>query len=233
MELVNVKDPKNLEVPVKITLPIPETINPDWIAILHYNLDGSYQQVPIKTYLEGEQWYVSFVLTSFSDFTMTEETGFPDKPIYPENPDQPGTKLKAPEDLEWHKYYSDDGRRVMDYKGMIAWKEDMTQPAHKTLVKVYRKGDAGEEDLLVWPNGSWNSIPDSDNAAYQRTDHDFINNESMGLEAGSYYFTVQLVNGENCADSEIVRSDLWEYTPPVGGELSAPTGMKWEWPTAK
>lgn len=40
MSLDNVKDPKNLDVPVKVTLPIPEKIDLDFIAVLHYKLDS-------------------------------------------------------------------------------------------------------------------------------------------------------------------------------------------------
>ena len=72
MDLENVKDTENLDVPVKITLPIPETINPNFLVILHYHANGTVEEVHPYTFKSGGQWYAEIVLTSFSDFVMTE-----------------------------------------------------------------------------------------------------------------------------------------------------------------
>ena len=72
MDLENVADTENLEVPVKITLPIPENINPDFLVILHYHVDGTMEEIKPYVYSEGGQHYAAFVLTSFSDFVMIE-----------------------------------------------------------------------------------------------------------------------------------------------------------------
>lgn len=62
-----------LDVPVRITMPIPENINPDFLTILHYHQDGTCEEIVFPhTFQKGEQWYVSFVVTSFSDFAMIE-----------------------------------------------------------------------------------------------------------------------------------------------------------------
>ena len=73
MDLDNVADTEDLEVPVKITLPVPANINPEFLVILHYDASGGVKEL-IMPYLftEGGQTYVSFVLTSFSDFVMTQ-----------------------------------------------------------------------------------------------------------------------------------------------------------------
>jgi len=73
MDLANVSNPDNLAVPVKITLPIPENINPDFLVILHYRSNGVREEVIHNVFQKDNKWYVSFVLTSFSDFTLTEE----------------------------------------------------------------------------------------------------------------------------------------------------------------
>lgn len=80
MDLDNVADTENLEVPVKITLPIPENINPDFLVILHYHVDGTMEEIMPYVYSEGGQYYAAFVLTSFSDFVMIE-------PIFVDVPD--------------------------------------------------------------------------------------------------------------------------------------------------
>lgn len=71
MTLDNVEDPKNLDVPVKITLPIPASINPKFLVVFHYHVDGGYDVIKPHVYKEGGKWYADFVLTSFSDFIMT------------------------------------------------------------------------------------------------------------------------------------------------------------------
>ena len=72
MTLNNVADPKNLEVPVKITLPVPDSINPDFLVILHYHADGTHETIHPHIYWQNRQCYADFVLTSFSDFVMTQ-----------------------------------------------------------------------------------------------------------------------------------------------------------------
>ena len=73
MTLDNVEDPENLKVPVKITLPVPSTINPEFLVILHYHAaTGEVEELRPYVYSEGGQYYASFVLTSFSDFVMTQ-----------------------------------------------------------------------------------------------------------------------------------------------------------------
>lgn len=82
MNLENVKDPENLEVPVKITLPIPEKINPSFLVIIHYRVDGTMEEIWPYVYRENGQYYASFVLTSFSDFTMTQTSAIPVYRLY-------------------------------------------------------------------------------------------------------------------------------------------------------
>ena len=72
MDLENVKDTENLDVPVKITLPVPSSINPQFLVILHYHADGSMEELMPYIYSEGGQFYAEFVLTSFSDFVLTQ-----------------------------------------------------------------------------------------------------------------------------------------------------------------
>ena len=73
MTLENVDNSSELDIPVKITMPVPENINGDYISILHFKNDNSYEEIE-KPYVfakNGKQ-YVSFVVTGFSDFAMVE-----------------------------------------------------------------------------------------------------------------------------------------------------------------
>ncbi len=72
-------DSTSLSVPVKITMPIPGTINPEFLVILHYH-QGVAEPEELRwpgdlyIYEDDGQWYVSFVITSFSDFVMYEDS---------------------------------------------------------------------------------------------------------------------------------------------------------------
>lgn len=63
-----------LAVPVKITLPLPGYINPDYLVILHHHSDGTYEEV-FEPYVRQEdgQWLATFVVRSFSTFTLAEQ----------------------------------------------------------------------------------------------------------------------------------------------------------------
>ena len=66
---------EDLEIPAKVTLPIPETINPQFLIILHRHADGTCERISTP-YIRRvrDQWYATFVLHNFSDFTMAELT---------------------------------------------------------------------------------------------------------------------------------------------------------------
>ena len=71
LELENVASTQ-MEVPVKVTLPIPAGINPDFLVILHYHVTGEEpEEIQPYIFQQDGQYYASFVLTSFSDFVMT------------------------------------------------------------------------------------------------------------------------------------------------------------------
>lgn len=82
MTLANVADPHNLEVPVKISLPVPASINPDYLVILHYHADGTREWIWPHIYRKNGKFYADFVVTGFSEFIMTEE--------FPENENNSG-----------------------------------------------------------------------------------------------------------------------------------------------
>lgn len=99
MELENVADTHDLAVPVKVTLPIPAGINPEFLAVLHYPYGGNYCKEVIHTVFEKDgQWYASFVLNSFSDFTLTEKGTQGDGPAIVVQRDGSYSAVRAPED---------------------------------------------------------------------------------------------------------------------------------------
>ena len=64
----------DLAVPIRITLPVPDTLNPRFLVILHHRTDGVIEKIPtISVRKIKGQWEASFLVTSFSDFTFAEE----------------------------------------------------------------------------------------------------------------------------------------------------------------
>ena len=66
-----------LRVPAKITLPVPSTINPQFFVVMHHRMDGTVETLSnVSLRKVNSQWYASFVVTNFSDFTMAEQNAF-------------------------------------------------------------------------------------------------------------------------------------------------------------
>jgi len=62
-----------LKIPVKITMPVPAVINPEFLVLLHFHADGTYEELKLPhIFVEDGTTWVSFVVTSFSDFAMAE-----------------------------------------------------------------------------------------------------------------------------------------------------------------
>lgn len=76
MNLDGVVNQEELQVPVRITLPIPKNINPEFLVILHYAQNGEVNEEisPVISKDKDGNSYATFMLDSFSDFVMTEKT---------------------------------------------------------------------------------------------------------------------------------------------------------------
>lgn len=78
MKLENVAETsqgQELKVPVKITMPVPAQINPAFLVLLHFHSDGTYEEILFPYIFEREgQTFVSFVVTSFSDFAFAQRS---------------------------------------------------------------------------------------------------------------------------------------------------------------
>ena len=63
-----------LAVPVMVTMPIPDGIEPYSLVILHYHKDGRPpEHVSTMRVFKNDKWYVSFSVTSFSPFVFANE----------------------------------------------------------------------------------------------------------------------------------------------------------------
>lgn len=74
-----------LKVPVRITIPIPANINPDFLRILHYTNDGTLKEILFPE-IEGNM--ASFTVSSFSPFVFAEEGADLEAVATPSNADE-------------------------------------------------------------------------------------------------------------------------------------------------
>ena len=67
-------DPGPLKVPVRITVPIPESINPEFFCVLHYLENGEVEEFLYPDMeIDEANRTASFTVTSFSTFVLAEE----------------------------------------------------------------------------------------------------------------------------------------------------------------
>lgn len=66
---------QQLAVPVKVTLPLPDDLNPAFMVVLHYSAGSARPEeiVPELSRDAGGRWQASFVLTHFSAFALAEK----------------------------------------------------------------------------------------------------------------------------------------------------------------
>lgn len=58
-----------LDIPVTVTMPVPEGMNPSAMTVLHYNADGTYETLLVRQNSDGT---ISFTVTHFSYFAFVE-----------------------------------------------------------------------------------------------------------------------------------------------------------------
>lgn len=64
---------QTLPAPVAITLPVPETIDARYLKVLHYQGDGTAEEVRgARVSQRAGKWYVTFVVDHFSPFALAE-----------------------------------------------------------------------------------------------------------------------------------------------------------------
>jgi len=132
-------------------------------------------------------------------------------------------KLSAPTDVKWGSFYydNDEGTQIKEMPGMISFAVIDTEQRQDIRVTVYKDGE--ECYRAYWPHWA------GDRPCYTDADFSLWDLEEYG--SGKYYFTVQAVpmsdDKTTVAPSEIVTSEVWEYTAPEK-KLSAPGNLRWE-----
>ena len=104
-----------LAVPVMVTMPVPEGIEPFALVILHYHKDGRPpERVSTMRVFKNDKWYVSFSVTSFSPFVFANELTAEVKPE--------SLELDVGEKKELNLFFKESAN-IPDYIG-FHWKSE-------------------------------------------------------------------------------------------------------------
>lgn len=68
-----VKNSGKLDIPVQITMPVPNGVLPERFVVLHYHADGSVEKIRPAVAFDGQSYYATITLTSFSPFVFCNE----------------------------------------------------------------------------------------------------------------------------------------------------------------
>lgn len=222
LDLEGVKDPEHLKVPVYISIPVPANINPDFLRIIHYRAtDNKPEELIPYIHWDKEPILASFVLTSFSDFTLTSLD-----PV-----------LSPPEKIRWDYLLNDP------LPGAISWAGPSDKNHKNAFTIQYYKTNATTTDAAA---SSWatrdpetagdtlmHSVASDWGSQYQG---DFglraFIEECGSYESGNYYARIKSNgDGKTCSDSDWAMSPLYAYQAP-SQQLPKVTGLSWDWPRA-
>lgn len=163
---------RTLAVPVRITLPVPDNINPRRLSILHYSSGDTPECLEspfgIYTYQENDKWYVSFMVDHFSDFVMTEimpavvtfnaDGGTCGTETLSVNEDNvlPEIPTATRRGYMFDGWYTTDGKKV---DATTVFEEDTTVTAKWTKVSGSNSGSSSESGSEYNPPAIVTSVP--------------------------------------------------------------------------
>ena len=135
-------------------------------------------------------------------------------------------QLKAPTDLKWgvkiERWISDTEHITSNVPGHIFWKADGRSDG--TELKFYREGESKPVISVYYDTRTGRQWDVCSSGMFNLED----------LDSGKYYFTAQSWgDGIEYSDSEIVKSDIWEYKKPEAQIEASIIGLEWEWPKIK
>ncbi|MBQ7086472.1 MAG: S-layer homology domain-containing protein, partial [Clostridia bacterium] len=128
-------------------------------------------------------------------------------------------KATAPKNATWNKkfYYPFSENSYFDYTGSISWQIGDMSKDQKFAIDVYK------DDEVIWST-TYNWYASS--AREYVSSHDFALSELENKENGEYYFTVQTLGDDTTEASDIVKSEVLDFTK-AENKLAAPSDLSW------
>lgn len=158
--------------------------------------------------------------TVTKDFTVKDKALNVDLVIGADHPNPPpvGDPTAAPVELKWGRDYQYSDSEYDSIPGCISWKAADASQTDFAL-KIYNTQNTAEP---VWEM-TWHF--DNDTTMYHSST-DFITGD---FDSGTYYFTVQSVDGENPI-SGLAQSETWNYIKPKEAKLGTVAKPTWNDP---
>ena len=128
-------------------------------------------------------------------------------------------KATAPKNATWNKkfYYPFSENSYFDYTGSISWQIGDMSKDQTFAIDVYK------DDVVIWST-TYNWYASS--AREYVSSHDFALSELENKENGEYYFTVQTLGDDTTEASDIVKSEVLDFTK-AENKLAAPSDLSW------
>lgn len=192
---------KKLNVPIQITVPIPEKINAEHFAIIHCHKDGTLEEIdPFTMIIDEEERTVTFTVTSFSTFVFANyaETDDNDK-----TPDTDTVKKPS--------YSRDDNDDDNDYVSAVA--EPKFVPSAEGQWCQDEKGWWFKLSDGRWPSNGWAILPWSNENAWYFFDAEGYMQTGWVFWNGDWYYLSPasgVDNGRMCTGWQMVDG-LWYY----------------------
>lgn len=167
---------EKLNIPVKIVVPVPSSIDPNNLRILHYhNSTDTYSEIIFPhVYEENGKWYASFAVDTFSPFVFAESDGSD----VPKNESILVVKQKMDVTSLFSKKYSRYGLSPSSTKGIVTI-------SSKGVVLAKKAGTAKVAGLVKSGN-KW--VADTGNEVTIKVEKPVITNKTVTLTKAGELF---------------------------------------------
>ncbi|MBQ6867134.1 MAG: hypothetical protein IJO16_00485, partial [Clostridia bacterium] len=128
-------------------------------------------------------------------------------------------KATAPKSVMWNRkfYHPYSENSYFDYTGSISWQIGDMSKDQTFAIDVYK------DDEVIWST-TYNWYASS--AREYVSSHDFALSELENRGSGKYYFTVQTLGDDTTEASDIVKSEVLDFTK-AENKLAAPSDLSW------
>jgi len=148
----------------------------------------------------GSGWYYFRVKACADNLTINSDSDWG----YSAGVETSPVPLDAPTELEWHRYYTDNGANYTTEAGRMSFRMPEGSDPHDHVIHLYQVNENGDDIELT------------DIYSYSFAGNYVSRSASSSLTPDcSYYYTVKAEgDGVNTTDSPVVTSGIWTFDPP-------------------
>ena len=159
----------------------------------------------------GSGWYYFRVKACADNLTINSDSDWG----YSAGVETSPVPLAIPTELEWHRYYTDNGATYTTEAGRMSFRMPEGSDPHDHVIHLYQVNENGDDIELT------------DFGSYTFSGSYVSRSASSSLTPGcSYYFTVQARgDGVNTSDGPVATSVVWKFDP---ANTLAVSDVKWD-----